>query len=245
MPKSIAVLALAAFAVFALPATQVMADFIPPIGLPAGSPYQLIFVTADTTQATSSDISTYNAFVTAEAALNPSLPSATWNVVGSTATVNANVNAPSTPGIPIYNTQGQLVTDAGLYLTIETEPSTYFDNPPAYNQYGNLYTRFAYTGSLGNGTVNLLDGPLGGGTSFLPDTTVTIGQPNELNGAFLGIGLAFFDTESFPIYALSDPINTPEPTTITMLVSGFLTAGGFGLVRRRRRRKASESSPVA
>lgn len=35
---------------------------------------------------------------------------------------------------------------------------------------------------------------------------------------------------------------TPEPTTITMLVSGFLAIGGFGLFRRRRR-GASESTP--
>jgi len=39
------------------------------------------------------------------------------------------------------------------------------------------------------------------------------------------------------------PINTPEPASITLLVSGFLTAGGFGLYRRRGR--ASESSPAA
>jgi hypothetical protein len=38
----------------------------------------------------------------------------------------------------------------------------------------------------------------------------------------------------------NDVFSTPEPTSITLLLSGFLAIGGFRLVRRRRR-KASES----
>ena len=83
MRKSLAIFLLAA-AIASL-AAPVMADIIPPIGLAPGSEYQLIFVTAGTTNAESTDISTYNAFVMAEAALNPLLPTATWDAVGSTA----------------------------------------------------------------------------------------------------------------------------------------------------------------
>jgi hypothetical protein len=32
-----------------------------------------------------------------------------------------------------------------------------------------------------------------------------------------------------------DPVNTPEPATLTMLASGFVALGGFGFSRRRRR----------
>ena len=49
--------------------STVHATIISPIGLPAGSPYQLIFVTANRIQATSGAESTYNTFVTVEAGL--------------------------------------------------------------------------------------------------------------------------------------------------------------------------------
>jgi len=87
----------------------VQAEFIPPIGLTLGSPYQLIFVTSGTTDANSSDITFYNSIVTAQAALNPALPTATWSAVASTHAVNANRNALAYGNIPIYNTQGLLV----------------------------------------------------------------------------------------------------------------------------------------
>jgi hypothetical protein len=38
-------------------------------------------------------------------------------------------------------------------------------------------------------------------------------------------------------------VASPEPTSVTMVASGFFAAGGFGLLRRRRRRTA-ESMPV-
>jgi hypothetical protein len=41
----------------------------------------------------------------------------------------------------------------------------------------------------------------------------------------------------------SGPTRTPEPASITLLVSGFLTASGFGIYRRRRGR-ATELSPA-
>jgi hypothetical protein len=46
----------------------------------------------------------------------------------STYTVSAATNAPSVPGIPVYTTTGQLLTDAGLYSgilqpTLDTTPN--------------------------------------------------------------------------------------------------------------------------
>jgi hypothetical protein len=114
MRKSIAGLFFSAFAAFS--ATQLLATVIPPIGLAPGSQYQLIFVTADSTTPGSSNIADYNAFAAAEAALNPSLPPAAWHVVGSTASVDANVNAPS-GGVPVYNTQGIEVASAAVIYT--------------------------------------------------------------------------------------------------------------------------------
>ena len=131
MRNPIVVVLHAALAAFALPAAQIMAAVIPPIGLSAGQQYQLVFVTADGRDATSSNIADYNTFVTNEAALNALLPAATWHDVGSTASVDANVNAPS-GGLPVYNTAGQLVATAGTGLYTAT-----LVNPILYDQFGN------------------------------------------------------------------------------------------------------------
>ena len=47
---------------------------VAPIGLAAGSSYQLIFVTQGTHEGLSADQSVYNSFVSAQAALNVDLP---------------------------------------------------------------------------------------------------------------------------------------------------------------------------
>jgi hypothetical protein len=67
------------------------------IGVPTvthAAAYRLAFLTQDFFDATSSSISTYNADVTAEAALNGSLPSASWmalaSVVGTSAASNVS-----------------------------------------------------------------------------------------------------------------------------------------------------------
>ena len=108
MQKPITGLLLMAFVVCALPAAELVAAVIPPIGLAPGMQYQLIFVTRDGRDATSSNIADYNAFVTAQAALNPLLPLTTWHAVASTVAVNAATNAPSL-GLPVYNTGGEEV----------------------------------------------------------------------------------------------------------------------------------------
>src|SRR5689334_6429227 len=89
-------------------APQIQAEVIPPIGLAPGSQYQLAFVTADTTTATSATEAYYNAFVSAQAAQNASLPATTWSAITSTADgTNASLNAPWL-GLPVYDTTGKL-----------------------------------------------------------------------------------------------------------------------------------------
>jgi hypothetical protein len=43
-------------------------------------------------------------------------------------------------------------------------------------------------------------------------------------------------------WVIAEAQSTPEPTSITLLVSGFLTAGGFGLYRRRRGKATEPTS---
>ena len=70
----------------------------------------------------SSDISTYNAFVTSEANQDSVLSSlgVTWHAIVSTAAVDAKSNAPSLASIPVYDTEGHLLTAVGQSCTCPT-----------------------------------------------------------------------------------------------------------------------------
>ena len=88
---------------------------IPP-GLAPGSVYHLAFVTSGSHNALSTDIADYDAFVTAQANLDPFLAAlnTTWSVIGSTETVDA-IDHIGVVG-PVYNTRGQLVTDTLAHM---------------------------------------------------------------------------------------------------------------------------------
>ena len=104
-----------------------------------------MFVTSGTISPTSSTLSTYDSFVTSQAnAAGSILPSGlTWNAVvstqlnlstgpiKSTRDYNATTNAPSTAGIPVYNVNGQLITNSGLYS--DTQISAMPESCPAPN----------------------------------------------------------------------------------------------------------------
>lgn len=223
MRRLIAAFLLAALA--ASSATQLTAAVVPPIGLAPGSQYQLIFVTADAITPGSSNIADYNAFVTAEAALNPSLPPATWDVVGSTACVDANVNAPS-EGVPVYNTQGIEVASAeGIYTGSLL-------NPVASDQYGNNASFFVWTGSTpsGVGDPNLTLGNL---------HTAVVGVSTDSTAFWMESSIPHAVLNQEPVYALSSilTVPTPEPATLTLLGSALLVLGGIRLLRWRRESK--------
>jgi hypothetical protein len=227
MRQPLAVLALTTFAALAFPATRALASFIPPSGLSPGSQYQLIFITADKTPATSSNIGDYNTFVTGEAALNPSLPSTTWDVVGSTATVSANVNAPSFSGVPIFDTQGNKIVSGSSSLY---SGSILF--PIDHDQYGNLApTSAVWTGSLANGASWTPNFPLGSG---IGDVGLGVDIFTDARWIFENAA-GSPSSSSLPVYALSAPITvspTPEPATIALLGIGLLAIRGLRARRR-------------
>lgn len=238
MRNPIAVLPLATIILIVLSPTAIMADFIPP-NLPPGSQYQLIFVTADFITATSSDINYYNTFVTNEAALNPSLPQGvTWHAVASTETANAYLNAAVYPGIPIYDTQGNLVVAASESLYAGGD----FINPPMYDQYGHpTDSTLVWTGSTASGdsfySLSLGDNNVEAG---VPTSPVFADFLNDTTGPAI---------ESLPMYGLSRSItigaNLPEPATISLLGSALLVIGGVSSLRwtRKRNWKKSNGSP--
>ena len=95
---------------------QASADAAPflPTSVTPGSPYHLMFVTQDGRDAASANIADYNAFVNAQAALNPTLTGAdvgvTYFAVGSTGAIDARANALVTA--PVYNFNDQKIADS-------------------------------------------------------------------------------------------------------------------------------------
>ncbi len=206
------------------PCPRAMAQVIPP-DLPPGTQYQLIFVTMQLTAATSMHIADYNAFVTEQAGLNPSLPQGiTWNAIGTASDAIAKVNAPWL-GLPVYNTRGQLVASAssgGLYVHTHL-------NPVEYDQFGNTGPiwsggEFAWTGSFDGG------GPIPNNVNILGGQEPWIGNaasPGYPNGN-LWLSATYSDyneppTLQLPMYALSTAITAPEPSG--MMLAAFGLAG--------------------
>ncbi len=217
-------------------ALPLVAAFVPP-SLPVGSQYQLIFVTAGVRDATSTDIADYNSFVNAQAALNPSLPTTTWRAIGSTATVDANVNAPS-GGLPVYNTQGiEIVSGATSLYSFNFITFDTLLNPIAYDQFGIESDTWVFTGAKYDGTRHA--------DSYLGDVGVNAGYSMATTFGFWfdDDPFSYSSTDQLPFYALSDPITiVPEPGSIAMLGSGFLTVFLARYVHRKRRLNAAPAN---
>jgi hypothetical protein len=208
------------------------ATYIPPDLLP-GSAYRLMFVTSTDTTAQSSSISTYNSFVTSAAALNPSLPSATWTAIASTGSISAvtNIDTACSGGClsdPIYLVDGttliaanQAALFSGTILHTVTETQNGAGSSPAN----------VWTGSNANGSIATQDFALGGEH---PKT----GFPQFTNWEWLAGGTTTENTYSFPLYAISSqltvPAAAPEPASGSLLLVGVAATG---LVRRLRRRR--------
>ena len=212
-------------------------DFIPP-NLPAGSKYEIAFVTSGGTTATDQYIADYNAFVTAQAAQNPNLPQGvSWHAIASTFE-NFNVqdaiqNAPFTSSIPVYNTQGQLLANAAHPLY---SPGGFILNSINYDQFGQTQNTYVWTGSALDGT---FDNPLGNGNVYGPPD---LGRSDQGQSG-LWCGSYGFDTATniHPLYALSSPITVPEPSTIVLLLVGLIVGAAFA---RRRAARVCHCSKI-
>ena len=201
-----------------------------PAGINPGDPYRLVYVTVGTTLANSSDISTYNTFVSNDAAGNPLLVStgATWSVIGSTQAVAAHDNTGTNPasgaGVPIYDLQGNKIADNNFDLWDGT-----LDTGISYSRDGAFYTQAVWTGTEIDGTP-LVSGTFGS-LALGAGPVGNKGFANFSTGIWVNFNTDFANTESLPLYAISSVIPEPSYTLLAIAVAGFV------VIRRRRSRK--------
>ena len=206
-----------------------------PAGLAPGSQYRLVFVTASTYAATSTNISTYNSEVNTEANAVAALAAlhTTWLDIGSTATVNAINNIGQDPSIPIYNLNGQLVANDATTNAGGLFSGTLF-HAIDYNESCSLDITYVWTGTGSNGTGVSGDqlGARNVAEGYSADTTSGLWFHDGATSACYG-------TES--LYAISVvltvPGHNPEPSTTALVL-----LGGAGLLFMARRRRLNRQS---
>ncbi len=192
--------------------------FTTPTGLAPGTQYQLLFVTSDVTFATSTNISDYNTFVTNEAALNATLAAfdlangVSWTAIGSTTTVNANANAPSS-GL-VYNLGNTELAASGVYGGSLLSPVSLDEN-------GNSSTNAVWTGSNTAGTA-------AGGINDLGQTFTEYGFASLATAGWIADTNGIESDNGLSLYALSSVItvaqtsSTPEPGTLGLTAGAAL-----------------------
>lgn len=210
--------------------------------LPPGTEFRLAFVTVGTTTATSTDIADYNAFVQADVVLHGgddlNALGATWNAIGSTATVdardNTGTNPEVAPGVPIYLLNGTLLAanNADLWDGSVSSPLSVdlLMNPFPVRE-------FIWTGSTIYGTA---------ATYVIRGSEVN----RQLGASIVGFGLSRSNTEPWieqrtwvdgstsgmGLYGLSSILVTPRApvpeTGATFLLLGVACAA-LGVFKRR------------
>jgi len=205
------------------------APVVVPADLPAGTTYRLVFTTNALSNATSTNIEDYNAFVTSQANESAELATlgTTWTVLGSTAAVDAKTNSATDPGlatgVPIYNLHGDMVAsnnadlwDGGLAGTMK------------YDQYGATLTSYVHTGTSTDGT-GIANRQLGSSQG-----RVQAGQNYVTNSAWTNIGDWSYSTTQLRFYGLSGELTSPvpEPETYALILAGL---GLVGLMARQRK----------
>lgn len=228
-----------------------------PTGLQGGDQFRIIFVTPGTTDATSSDISTYDTFVNQQAAGATYYGQTIhWSAIGSTDSIGAMAHIGVT-GAPVYtvNDKNGLSQVASSDGTSGLWSGNELINEPTFDLAGNLYTGLAWTGTSGVGTeyattpANVIVA-WGLGTSVaVPgfENHVEVGSLNsEVNPYdWVSFGYTFgvqLKSTQYQMYGISDVLTVvPEPSTF--LISGL---GIFvvGLARKLRKRNGISPAKV-
>ena len=175
-----------------------------PTSLNPGDPYHLIFVTSGTRDATSADITVYDAFVQAFAdAVNIGTGSTlfnasiTWHAVASTPTVAANTNT-FNPSSPIFN-----IADTRIALNQSDLFDGTLESGISFNENGGFVSNLVWTGSLGDGSGKAGNELGSGGDASLGSSTGT-------NSGWLLSALADQGNNQKPFFAISEELTVPS-----------------------------------
>ncbi len=210
-----------------------------------GDTYRLAFVTSGTILGTSTDISTYNAFVNAAAdnsTTYSNLGDVNWSAIVSTSGVNAITNtgtATAIGGVSVWNMNDQIhandyadLWDGSAQARVQYDENSVkraTNNPDAagfWSSHGAVFT-----GTNGDGTANA--DPMGGDASGNIRYGLHSAEANFWTSRNSGDFDAGGANEGFklPLYAISDVLTVvPEPSS-----TALLGLGGIGLILRRRR----------
>jgi hypothetical protein len=225
-------LLVAQLALFVAPAVA-SASIVVPAGLQPGDMYQLAFLTSGTIDATSPDISTYNNFVNAQAALFPALTGTDmgveWFAIAST------VNDGDARDNAVY-------FDVPVFLLNGTTQIASMSLP----LYGGVLSDSLNLAQ--DGLTNLGDGPVwtgsnaaGASSQPLGGSSVTLGTSGAVDDQWLAF-FPFTSTLSASLYALSEKLTVPQPNDaipepMSGLVWLMLGGGSLSLSYLRRRRE--------
>ena len=210
-----------------------------PAGLNPGDQFRFLFLTSGTQAATSTDIGDYNTFVNSQASGATYQGSVvSWNVVGSTATVNArdNVGGFGT-NVPVYLTNGTLL--AGDLTTSSSNKGlwsgTLFTAPTIGIDGNSVTSSFAYTGSQPNGTG--VTSPSG---RQLGSEIVQYGTPTVSTSGVFFSNTSLPGTFALNFYGVSSELTVPngvpeiDPAGMGSVLA--LVSGTLGLLERKRSR---------
>ena len=221
MKKLLSVLSVFALAAIAA-GTASAGQIATPTGLNPGDQFRIVFLSSTTTQATSSDLSTYDNIVSSNAnGYTYGGNSPIWKAIVSNSTTNArdHIGLLSTSLIPLYTVDGTKVSTGNLW-------SGSLLNQINLSINGSTQNVSVWTGSDEQGALsyNIPNGEYhrgySGSTAF---TWISWNDKEQSN--------------SYNLYGLSDvlsvPAAVPEPSTVMLLGLGGLAALGYSFKRKR------------
>lgn len=220
----LSVLALAALAAGSASAGPIYT----PTGLTPGDQFRIIFTTTAYSDATSSDLATYDSFVSNDASgTTYNGNQVTWKAIVSNLSTNArdHIGLLSTSIVPIYTADGTRVSDGNLWSTPLLAKVNRDSNG------GTQSTGPHWTGTK-------VDGTRYGSGYAIGEATPTIGNNGTLTSNWL-VANSVSNTSMLQLYGISETLTVPsfsavpEPSTAMLAGLGGLAALVYSFKRKR------------
>ena len=218
------VLALAALA----PGSASAGPINTPTGLTPGDQFRIIFTTTAFSDATSSNLATYDSFVSNDASgTTYNGNQVTWKAIVSNLSTNArdHIGLLSTSIVPIYTPDGTKVSNGNLWSTLLAKVNKSIDG-------GQQSTGPHWTGTNDNGTTAGLGYAIGQATPIIGNNAYLA------NGSWIAAN-STANTDTLRLYGISETLTVPsisavpEPSTAMLAGLGGLAALVYSFKRKR------------